>query len=302
MRNSIVVALTCAFLLIASTVSAQSYTVYSVVGSVALQTEDQVLPLHPRKILSRSELVKIGEESAVTVIDEKKGILFSFTTEGLNTVSKLVSLSAPRAKKLTRSQVSSMVKQLYADESQQMSHPEKYMFSSMSTRSATADSLMLNQLDDLLAGDKQHAVETRLVNPEVKLATNYDVKFDLIDCETGVPVDEPIAKGAGCYVRVSNPTSEVLYVNVLNIDGSGNKYLILPVDAASSCAHLLVPAESTVAFKSEPFVFGDEPSSETFLLIATPNPVDFSILMNPMQAFGGRGMNTGLYRRFFKVQ
>jgi hypothetical protein len=89
---------------------------------------------------------------------------------------------------------------------------------------------------------------------------------------------------------------------MLDIDRQGNKYLVLPMDAAASCAHLLVPAMSTVSFKKEPFVFGDEPSVETLLLMAVREPVDFSIVMAPMTVTGKSTMPVGISRRFYRVK
>ena len=74
------------------------------------------------------------------------------------------------------------------------------------------------------------------------------------------------------------------------------------MDEAASCAHLLVPAKSTVSFKSEPFIFSEEPMKETFILIATQDPVDFSILMSPIRNNGNMPMRSGLYKHSYQVQ
>jgi hypothetical protein len=59
---------------------------------------------------------------------------------------------------------------------------------------------------------------------------------------------------------------------------------------------------STVSFKSEPFIFSEEPMKETFILIATQEPVDFSILMNPIPRHAGKPMKSGFYRNTYQVQ
>ena len=51
-----------------------------------------------------------------------------------------------------------------------------------------------------------------------------------MDVQTGRPVGAHVAPNTACYVRVKNNTSEPLYVNVLNIDTQGNKYMVLPMD------------------------------------------------------------------------
>ena len=281
---------------------AQSYTVYSVIGSAKVQNGKQMVPLKPRKMVTAQTKIQIGEESAVTIIDEQNAKLYSFTLKGMNTVGQLISQSK-NPKSLSKQYMSYLVKQMFADGSQKMSHPDTYMQATATAyRSTSNDSLLINKLAELLAGDPMMSMETKLIDPKNPLATDYDVQFELIDCETGLPVEGTVPAGTSCYVRVHNRTTEVLYMNVLDIDTQGNKYLVLPVDAESTCAHLLVPPLGKVSFKADPFIFGDDPSSETFLLMATPNPVDFSLVMNPIHSQGTSGMMTGLQRKFYQVK
>ena len=161
---------------------------------------------------------------------------------------------------------------------------------------------MINKIAELLSGNPLESMESRLIDPKTPLLTDYDVQFDLINCDTGLPVDNNVAAGTSCYVRVTNHSTEVLYMNVLDIDDQGNKYLVLPIDEAQTCAHLLVPPMGTVSFKADPFIFGDNPSKEVFLLMATPDPIDFSIVMNPIHSDGNAGMRTGLLRKFYQVK
>ena len=122
------------------------------------------------------------------------------------------------------------------------------------------------------------------------------------DAEFHSSFDEHIAPNTSCYLRVTNRTSEMLYMNLLDIDRQGNKYLVLPMDAAATCSHLLVPPMTTVSFKKEPFIFGDEPSEETLLLMAVREPVDFSIVMDHIKIGGKSTMHLGLNRRFYQVK
>lgn len=289
-------------MLLPITMWAQSYTVYSVVGSAKVQNGNTMVPLKPRKVVNAQTRIAIADESAVTVIDEKNAKMFSFTTRGTHTIGQLVGTAKGGGKNLSRQYMSYLVKQMFGDGSQKMSHPDTYMNATATAyRSTSSDSLLINKMRELLAGDLQKRLEPQLLDATKPVMTDYDVQFELVDCETGVPVGNDITPGTSCYVRVSNHTPEMLYMNVLDIDANGNKYLVLPMDEASTCAHLLVPPSSTVSFKSEPFIFGDEPSKETFLLMATPNPVDFSIVMGPLHAAGSQVMQTGLQRRFYQV-
>jgi hypothetical protein len=184
-----------------------------------------------------------------------------------------------------------------------MSHPSTYMQATATAyRSTSNDSLLLNQLGRHLNATADKTVESMLIDPATPVSTDYDVQFELIDCTTGLALDERIAPNTSCYLRVTNRTADLLYVNLLDIDRQGNKYLVLPMDASASCAHLLVPAMSTVSFKKEPFIFGDEPSQETLLLMAVREPVDFSIVMDNIKTGGHGTMPVGLNRRFYQVK
>ena len=282
------------------TLVAQSYTVYSVVGTARWHNGKTMVPLKPRKVVSNQTKLQIGAESAVTVIDEKNAKMYSFTSPGTNTVADLIKDLHGNSKSLSKQYLSYVVKQLFSDDSEKMSQATATAY-----RSSSNDSLLINQLGELLEVSSAPAgksVESMLIDPATSVDTDYDIEFDLIDCSTGEPLGEHIAPNTSCYLRVSNQTSELLYMNLLDIDRQGNKYLVLPMDAAATCAHLLVPAMSTVSFKTEPFIFGDEPSEETLLLMAVREPVDFSIVMDNIKTGGKSTMRVGLNRRFYQVK
>lgn len=286
-------------------VSAQQYTVYSIVGDMFIRENGRDVPLKPRKTISASTVLKIGKESAVTVLDERNSKLYSFTEAGTNTVGQLIAGKKSSAKNLSKQYMNYLVKQLFASGSQKMVHPDTYMQATATAyRSEESDSLMLRRVAAALAGSTAglQNVEKTFASGNAQIESDLDVSFELVSCDTGETLERNVTGNTGCYVRVRNRTDELLYVNVLNIDAAGNKYLVLPVDSACSCSHLLAPPMSTVAFKSEPMIFGDAESEESFLLVATEKPVDFSILMSTIKPSEGSRMRTGLYRRRFSVR
>ena len=84
-------------LLTSSVASAADYLVYSVVGTAKVYEGSKPVALSARKTLTASSRLVIGKESAVTVLDEVNSKMYSFTTEGTNTVSAL--LKAAKAPK-----------------------------------------------------------------------------------------------------------------------------------------------------------------------------------------------------------
>lgn len=301
MQNKIITLLL--MLLFVSAVEAQTYTVYSVIGNARIVEGKKSIPLTARKQVSTKTRLYIGTESSVTVLDEKNNKMFSFSAEGTSSVGNLIEKASNRGKSISKQYMSYLVKQLFSDESQRMSHPDTYMHvTATSYRSATNDSMLINRIAQSLPQTGGLSIEQQLCKSEINLESDMDVKFELVSCDTGFEIKDPVKKNTGSFVRVHNNTENALYVNVLDIDEKGNKYLVLPVDEAATCAHLLVPPMSTVSFKSEPFIFSEDPIKETFILVATQEPVDFSILMSPIQGKNGKPMKSGLYRNTYQVQ
>ncbi len=301
-NHSIKASLIILMLTIGLCAQAASYVVYSVVGDVKFFDGKKNVTLTARKSVTDMSKLIIDAESAVTVLDEVHSKMYSFTTPGTNTVKQLIA-KAKAPKNLSKQYLSYMVKQLFSKESKNLSHPSTYMQATATSYRATSkDSFLLNKLEAIFMKRSGNSVESSLIQPQNKVESDLDVRFELISCATGLPVDRNVDVATSCYIRVTNSTDDPLYVNVLDIDANGNKYLVLPVDEAATCSHLFVPGNSTVSFKAEPFEFSEPKSKETFLLIATEEPVDFSILMNPIRGNGGSTMKSGIYRMFYETK
>jgi hypothetical protein len=301
-NHSIKASLIILMLTIGLCAQAASYVVYSVVGDVKIFDGKKNVTLTARKSVTDMSKLIIDAESAVTVLDEVHSKMYSFTTPGTNTVKQLIA-KAKAPKNLSKQYLSYMVKQLFSKESKNLSHPSTYMQATATSYRATSkDSFLLNKLEAIFMKRSGNSVESSLIQPQNKVESDLDVRFELISCATGLPVDRNVDVATSCYIRVTNSTDDPLYVNVLDVDANGNKYLVLPVDEAATCSHLFVPGNSTVSFKAEPFEFSEPKSKETFLLIATEEPVDFSILMNPIRGNGGSTMKSGIYRMFYETK
>lgn len=301
-NHSIKASLIILMLTIGLCAQAASYVVYSVVGDVKIFDGKKNVTLTARKSVTDMSKLIIDAESAVTVLDEVHSKMYSFTTPGTNTVKQLIA-KAKAPKNLSKQYLSYMVKQLFSKESKNLSHPSTYMQATATSYRATSkDSFLLNKLEAIFMKRSGNSVESSLIQPQNKVESDLDVRFELISCATGLPVDRNVDVATSCYIRVTNSTDDPLYVNVLDVDANGNKYLVLPVDEAATCSHLFVPGNSTVSFKAEPFEFSEPKSKETFLLIATEEPIDFSILMNPIRGNGGSTMKSGIYRMFYETK
>ncbi len=300
-------ALAACLMLVAADGMAQKYVVYSVVGKAYVQRGGKYEPLSARKYITSKSRLKITDESAVTIIDEAKQKMFSFTRTGENTVESLVALSANRIKNLTKQYMNYLVKQLFAGGRKKMIHPNAYMqVTGTSYRSGAADSLMATRIVRIAAEGTSPTgtTEQQLFNLSNLIISDLDVRLELVDMNTGRALESTVSPNTACYVRIKNNTDEILYVNVLNIDSLGNKYMVLPMDEDATCANLLVPANATVGFKADPFITSDSPSIDTFVLIATESPVNFSILMNRIKPgqVGGTPIKVGVARAKLKTK
>jgi len=286
-----------------SAATTKEYVVYNVVGKAFLVEGKKQTELHASVRLKPSSFIKIEEESAVTLLDEKNSKMYSFTKKGTKTIKELI--NAAKSKNLSRLYVQYLLKELTDVSNKKMVHPDSYMQVAATVfRSENNEKQFVNELFNLLTamGNGTDCVENLLVDETSSLSTDLDVNFDLVSCTTGNVISKEVAGDCACYVRVKNRTKNPLYVNVLNIDKDGNKYLVLPMYENLSCANLFVPADCTVSFSNEPFIFPEGPSDETFVLFASEEPVNFSVLMSPIKREGEGKMNVGTFRQFYQVK
>ena len=228
--------------------------------------------------------------------------MYSLTRSGTGTVGDMVRSASKSAKSLSARFISYVMKEITTSKSQKRLHPDTYLQATGSSfRSTQKDSVLLTTLCKKLPISDNSSAERLIFDEWTNIKSDLDVSFELISCLTNTPIGEDIAEETSCYVRVKNNTNDLLYVNVLNIDASGDKYLVLPVDEASLCAHLAVPAGSVISFIEDPFIFSGSSACETFMLVALQEPLDFSILMSPITSTGSKVIPLGINRKFYSV-
>jgi predicted RecA/RadA family phage recombinase len=111
-------------LIFTSALQAQTYTVYSTIGTTRIVEGKKSVPLTPRKQINTKMRLYIGAESAVTVLDEKNNKMYSFSTEGTFLVGQLVSKASNKGRSISKQYMSYLVKQLFSEGSQKMTHPD----------------------------------------------------------------------------------------------------------------------------------------------------------------------------------
>ena len=271
-------------MLLSASAFAQSYLIYSVTGRVSmLQGGKSVKPI-AGKHLSANQSVTIGKESALIKVGE------------------MVRNASPEAKNVTSRFIAYVKKEITTSGSQKRLHPDTYLQATGSSyRSTRKDSVLLTSICNKLPITGNSTAEELIFDEGTNIESDMDVSFELVESLSNKPIGEDVAEETCCYVRVKNNTDNLLYVNVLDVDAAGDKYLVLPVDAASLCAHLAVPAGSVVSFIEEPFIFSGSSACETFMLVASREPIDFSILMSPIASSGKKVMPLGISRKFYSI-
>jgi len=288
MKNLLITVFLLTGILVTNEVFAQkshskTYTVYSVIGDVYLQKGQQKTRILPRKQIRETDVLLVPKGAAVNLLDESANSLCAVSTPGKMALNELLGQQKAAPKSLSKQYFAYLMKELFNRESRKMSHPDCYMQTTgTSYRSSNIDSLFISSVIQKVSGANGNFEENILRN-DVFPTTDMNVTFSIISCNTGLPISDNVPNNESCYLSVKNETNNPLYVNVLDLGKDGSKYLLLPVDSASTCAHLLVPGQSQVDFKSEPFIFGEKSKDETFILFAVETPVDFSILMNPIK-------------------
>jgi hypothetical protein len=276
------------------------YVVYSVIGNVYKINGNSKSILKPRMQVESSTVVMIPKGSAVTLIDRVGGKMFAMAKIGTSDVGSLIQ-SVTTPKSLSKQYMGYLIKQLFNKDTEKLIHPNAYMQSTATAfRSETKDSLFLESVSNLIKSPADKTIEKMLCDQNTILFTGYNVKFDIISCATDMPISGIVPDNESCYLRISNKSTTPLFCNVVNIDSLSKKSLLLPIDSAVTCANLLIPANGEVDFKSEPFIFSSPKSRETFLLFATEEPVDFSILLSKQFSVSGRWtsfMPLGVYRK-----
>ena len=138
-------------LIFTSALQAQTYTVYSTIGTTRIVEGKKSVPLTPRKQINTKMRLYIGAESAVTVLDEKNNKMYSFSTEGTFLVGQLVSKASNKGRSISKQYMSYLVKQLFSEGSQKMTHPDTYMqVTATSYRSASSDSMLIRRIVESL--------------------------------------------------------------------------------------------------------------------------------------------------------
>ena len=226
--------------------SAQNYLVYSRTGQVEYFADGEWKKLNRRDALKSTDEIRIGEKSAISIIDKKTENIYSYGQPGTVKVKSITSKSSSAVGRYARQTLSTLV----SGQTDKISYEANVIY-----RDLSADLLLYTAFID------------------TSFQSAYKVQFQLIDEKPSQELESPTL-GTSFYFSIINNDQRPLFVNILAIDADGGVYDCLPIDEGLTMSHALIPAGSTVDLSGYPLITSDPVGRQDFILLAFDRPFD----------------------------
>lgn len=269
--------ITLLLLLICTEAISQDYKILSVIGSVERYQKDRYVPAARRMALTPSDNLKLGANSAVSILNEKNKKVYSYGVEGEIKVDKIVKIKTSALKRYFDYFVSS----LRSGDTDNISFEANVVYRSM------------NSDDDIY---------NMLISADAK--SDLLVTMSLID-SYGAEIKDKMYIGDQFIFRVKNQTSQPLFVNVLSVDADDLWFDCLPIDNGGTMSHLLIPAGSTVDLTDHPMEITDPKGYNRLTLIAHNTPFDLRRIIvkyNEAQKSTVSKSKVGIYTKIITIK
>lgn len=232
---------------LASSVYSQQYRISSVTGSAERLRDGVWTRLVLRETLSGNDMVRIGRNSALAIIDSDKSTLYSLGAAAEAPLSNIIK----------------------------------------NQRSSSTGRFVRNIWNALTRGDtekigfeadvtyKDLAVDTRIYAAlhDRSYAPSYALSMVLVDA-SGNEITGEATIGERFIFRITNNSPSPLFVNILDAASDGSYFDCLPIDVGGTMLHLLIPAQSTVDLKDYPMAFAEPRGVDTLTLVGSTEPFD----------------------------
>ena len=226
--------------------SAQNYLVYSCTGQVEYLTDGEWKKLNRRDALKSTDEIRIGDKSAIAIIDKKTEKVYSYGQSGIVRVKAIAAKSSSAVGRYTRQALSALT----SSQTDKISYDANVVY-----RDLSSDLLLYTALSDSL------------------FQSAYKVQFQLIDEKTGQELESPVV-GTSFYFSITNNDQQPLFVNILAIDAEKEAYDCLPIDEGMTMSHALIPAGCTVDLSGYPLILSEPVGRQDFILLAFDRPFD----------------------------
>lgn len=249
MRKGIVALL---LLLICFDAVSQEYKILSIIGSVQCRQGSAYVPATRRMALTANDHLRLGANSAVSILNDKDKKVYSYGRNGDVTVGDIVTVKTSALKRYFDHFVSSL-------------------------RSGDTDDISFEANVVYRAANSEDDIYDMLVDEHA--ASDLLVTMNLVDSR-GNEIGDVMRIGDRFVFRVRNHTSQPLFVNVLSVDADSLWFDCLPIDKGGTMSHLLIPAESTVDLSDYPMEITEPKGYNRFTLVAYDAPFDLRRIIN----------------------
>lgn len=252
--------------MLVSMVCAQDIYVYSVIGNAEKQENGKWVALQKRNPLQMNDVVRVGNNSALSFIDRK--------------AEKIYSVSQNNGQKISEIIANYKGKQSYA--ANFVSHASKALFNGGSDR-ISHEAAGCTYRGDIVENDIAKAILAKHKGSALgsmnNANTDYAISFSILDRRTRAELEGVVALDSQAVFRIRNSSETPLYVNILDINKDGEKYDCLPIDDATTMSHLLIPGNCTIDLTTYPVEFSEPVGTDNLILIATEVPYDLRQVM-----------------------
>lgn len=254
-----------ALLALCEVAGAQNLIVYNVTGSAEKQEGAAWKALTRRQVLQEGDVVRVGENSALSILDKGTSKVYALKQGSAQKVAALIAGIKENQNSASGKYFDHMVGSLFNGNSSATSHNAAgCSYRGASIENDMARTLAFKQANNALAGISN-------------ATTDYQVNFDVIDRQSGSIIKDAYI-GKEAFFRVTNSSEVDLYVNIIDVNQEGELYDCLPIDEGMTASHLLIPAQSTVDLRDYPIAFSEPAGTDHLLLLAYPEPFDLRIV------------------------
>lgn len=252
--------------MLVSFVCAQDIYVYSIIGQAEKQENGKWVALQKRNPLQLTDMIRVGNNSALSFIDRKAEKIYSISQNDGQKVSDLIA--------------NYKSKQTYA--ANFVSHASKSLFNGGSDR-ISHEAAGCTYRGDVVENDIAKAILAKHKGSPLgsmnNASTDYAISFSILDRRTRAELEGVVALDSQAVFRIKNNSETALYVNILDINKDGEKYDCLPIDDATTMSHLLIPGNCTIDLTTYPVEFSEPVGTDNLILIATEVPYDLRQVM-----------------------
>lgn len=287
MKKYIIAALLC----LCELAGAQNLIVFNVTGTAEKQEGGAWKRLSRREVLNDNDIVRVGNNSALSILDKGNNKVYAMKETNAEKVSALIAGIQNNSSSSSGKYFNHMVSSLVNGSSSTVSHNA----AGCTYRGATIE----NDIARTLAFKQGNNSLVSISNG----TSDYSVRFDIMDRKADTTLNN-VFIGKEAYFRITNNSNNDLYVNIIDINAEGELYDCLPIDEGMTQSHLLIPAQSVVDLKDYPISFAEPAGTDNLMLLALPEPFDLRVVNKVLQSPGltaAKSCSLGVYNKRVKI-